>query len=62
MIIHGSEDQLFPPRHALKMYAAAHEPKVLWLIEGLGHQTPVADHQEEFEARVISFFEAAFEE
>lgn len=60
MIIHGTEDTLFPPHHAQKMYAAARKPKTLWMIEGLGHGNPVVDRREEFEARVIPFFEKAF--
>jgi dipeptidyl aminopeptidase/acylaminoacyl peptidase len=59
LIIHGSADQLFPPHHAQKMYAAAREPKELWLIEGLGHANPAPGHEAEFKARVVTFFENA---
>ncbi len=62
LIIHGSQDNLFPPHHAQKMYGAAQEPKELWLIEGLGHESPVKDREAEFKARVVSFFERAFSE
>jgi len=62
MIIHGTADGMFPPSHALKMYGAAAEPKELWLIEGLGHANPALEHEAEFRARVLSFFERAFEE
>jgi dipeptidyl aminopeptidase/acylaminoacyl peptidase len=60
MIIHGTNDHLFPLHHAQKMYAAAQEPKELWIIESFGHGNPVIDHEEEFTARVIPFFEQAF--
>ncbi len=60
MIIHGTNDHLFPLRHAQKMYAAAHEPKELWVIEGFGHGNPVVGREAEFTARVVSFFERSF--
>lgn len=60
MIIHGSEDMLFPVEHAYRMYASAGEPKQLWIIEGLGHASPVFGREAEYQARVISFFETAF--
>jgi dipeptidyl aminopeptidase/acylaminoacyl peptidase len=60
MIIHGSLDDLFPVDHAYKMYGSAHEPKALWIIEGLGHANPVIGREEEYKKRVIAFFEEAF--
>ncbi len=60
LIIHGTNDHLFPPYHAQKMYQAAQEPKELWLIEGLGHSSPVSGRKAEFKARVVTFFEKAF--
>lgn len=61
MIIHGTEDGLFPLRHALKMYDAAQEPKTLWVIEGFGHGNPAVGREVEFGTRVVTFFENAFE-
>lgn len=60
LIIHGAADSLFPPDHALKMYAAAKDPKALWLVEGLGHANPITDHEAEYRERVVTFFERAF--
>lgn len=60
MIIHGSQDQLFPVRHAQEMYDSAREPKELWIIEGMGHANPVIGREAEFKARVVPFFERAF--
>ena len=62
LIIHGLDDELFPPYHAEQMYEAAQEPKELWLIERLGHGNPVDGREAEFKARVVSFFEEAFAE
>lgn len=36
LIIHGERDPVVPPHHGERLYAAAHEPRQLWLIpEGL---------------------------
>jgi len=37
LIVHGDEDQYFPPEHARQLYMAAREPKELWLLPGMGH-------------------------
>jgi fermentation-respiration switch protein FrsA (DUF1100 family) len=37
LIVHGDQDIYFPPDHGQQLYAAAREPKELWLIPGFGH-------------------------
>jgi pimeloyl-ACP methyl ester carboxylesterase len=37
LIVHGEQDQFFPPEHARQLYMAAREPKELWLLPGMGH-------------------------
>jgi pimeloyl-ACP methyl ester carboxylesterase len=37
LIIHGDQDVYFPPEHGQQLYAAAREPKELWLLPGFGH-------------------------
>lgn len=37
LIIHGKADSIVPPHHAEKLYAAAQEPKTLWLVDNVGH-------------------------
>jgi pimeloyl-ACP methyl ester carboxylesterase len=37
LIVHGDKDLYFPPEHARQLYAAAREPKELWLVPGMGH-------------------------
>jgi dipeptidyl aminopeptidase/acylaminoacyl peptidase len=59
MIIHGEEDQLFPVSHAYEMYEAAQEPKELWIIKGLTHDYPIKQRNE-YQKRVLAFFEKAF--
>ncbi|GAA4898920.1 alpha/beta hydrolase family protein [Stackebrandtia albiflava] len=37
LVVHGTEDRFFPLRHAHALYAAAAEPKELWIEPGMGH-------------------------
>jgi pimeloyl-ACP methyl ester carboxylesterase len=37
LIVHGDNDAYFPPEHARQLYAAAGEPRELWLLPGMGH-------------------------
>jgi len=37
LILHGTDDDLIRPEHAQKNYAAANEPKQLWIQQGGGH-------------------------
>jgi pimeloyl-ACP methyl ester carboxylesterase len=37
LIVHGDRDGYFPVEHAERLYAAAREPKELWIVPGLGH-------------------------
>jgi fermentation-respiration switch protein FrsA (DUF1100 family) len=37
VIVHGTDDQLFTPDHAQRLYDAAGEPKRLLLGDGFGH-------------------------
>jgi pimeloyl-ACP methyl ester carboxylesterase len=37
LIVHGDRDAYFPVDHAERLYAAAHEPKDLWIVPGFGH-------------------------
>jgi fermentation-respiration switch protein FrsA (DUF1100 family) len=45
LIVHGDKDQFFPADHARQLYAAAREPKELWLIPGFGHAERATDDQ-----------------
>jgi pimeloyl-ACP methyl ester carboxylesterase len=37
LVVHGDADALFPVEHAQALYAAAGEPKQLWIEPGFGH-------------------------
>ena len=60
MIIHDKNDTLMPVYHAEKMFAAAREPKTLWILEEVGHQDPAIERPEEYRERVVGFFDEAF--
>lgn len=42
LIMHGDQDELLPPRHAERLYAAAREPKRLVVFPGAGHNDLIA--------------------
>jgi fermentation-respiration switch protein FrsA (DUF1100 family) len=37
LVVHGLEDRVVPPHHGEALYAAAAEPKELWLVPGAAH-------------------------
>lgn len=37
LVVHGDSDHYFPVEHPEALFAAANEPKELWLLEGFGH-------------------------
>lgn len=37
LVVHGTHDDFFPPSEAEDLYAAAGEPKQMWMIEDGGH-------------------------
>jgi alpha-beta hydrolase superfamily lysophospholipase len=54
LIVHGDADPLVAVSEARELFAAAREPKELWIIPGRGHED-IADGPE-FARRVTSFF------
>jgi pimeloyl-ACP methyl ester carboxylesterase len=42
LIVHGDADPLFPVTHARALYAAAGEPRHLWIESGFGHAEDAA--------------------
>jgi len=56
LIIHGAADGLIPPSQAEANFAAAGEPKELWLVPGANHIGPMAARPEEYQRRVVQFF------
>jgi pimeloyl-ACP methyl ester carboxylesterase len=42
LLVHGDRDHYFPVEHPEALFAAANEPKELWLVEGFGHAESAA--------------------
>lgn len=42
LLVHGDADHYFPVEHPEALFAAAREPKELWLVEGFGHAESAA--------------------
>jgi len=42
LIVHGDRDDFFPVDHAEGLYAAANDPKELWIVPGFGHAETAA--------------------
>jgi fermentation-respiration switch protein FrsA (DUF1100 family) len=43
LVIQGDQDSIVPPHHARLLYAAALEPKQLWIVPGAGHIQSLRD-------------------
>jgi hypothetical protein len=53
------EDGALAPGSAQQMFDAACDPKVLWIIEGAGHGGYAAVVPDEYEQRILQFFDDA---
>ncbi|MBE0503657.1 MAG: alpha/beta hydrolase [Desulfuromonadales bacterium] len=59
LLIHGTQDEIIPFRHAELLLERAGEPKTLWRIEG-GHHTPAfAAPDSPYRRQLVEFFAAA---
>jgi uncharacterized protein len=59
LLIHGEADSHTPPAQSKEIYAAAHEPKQLWLVPGAEHAGCYDTARDEYERRVSHFFREA---
>jgi fermentation-respiration switch protein FrsA (DUF1100 family) len=59
LIIHGDADLATPLSQARELYAAAGEPKQLWIVPGAHHVACHDTARDEYERRVTAFFRAA---
>jgi alpha-beta hydrolase superfamily lysophospholipase len=57
LLIHGSADTLIPYSHAHELFAAAREPKELWIVEGIEHCGAYFADRAGYVRRVAQFFE-----
>jgi len=56
-LIHGSDDGILPLHHHLTLVQAASNPKQSWIVEGMGHESPAIYLPNEYEERLIEFFD-----
>jgi alpha-beta hydrolase superfamily lysophospholipase len=56
LLIHGGQDPRMPVEGARAMYAAAKDPKDLWVIEGAGHLEGYAVDPQTYRRRLAHFF------
>lgn len=59
LLIHGGADSHTPPAQSEALFAAAREPKQLWIVPGAEHIRCYDTDREEYERRVTHFFRAA---
>jgi len=58
LLICGTSDHRIPCRHAERIYNAAAGPKELWVVKGAGHAAALGHSPQEYESRVVKWFEA----
>lgn len=56
-LLQGGADKVVSPGSGAKLFAAAREPKELWFEPSLGHVEFLAKRPEEFERRLIAFYD-----
>ncbi len=61
MIIGGGADEQMPSSDAMRLFAAAKEPKELWLIPGAVHGGTVYMAGDEYKKRISGFLKQAFD-
>ena len=57
LLIYSGRDSYLPPEQPGDMFAAAGEPKEMWLAPGSDHAVARLDHKAEYERRVVEFFD-----
>lgn len=58
LIMHGEQDTVISPKDSKAIYAAAREPKELWLIPEASHADGAIDANKEYEYQIATFFKA----
>lgn len=57
LFMHGTADTVCPVAMSRRLYAAAGEPRELWLIEGVNHYQAMQEMPEQTHPRLLTFFE-----
>ncbi len=61
LLMHGKTDAIVPWTMSNDLYRAAHEPKQIWIAEGMDHTQVWAEMKDESRRRVMEFISAAAE-
>lgn len=56
LLIHGLDDNVIQPSHSQRLYAAASDPKELWLVPNCGHSGAYFQDRPAYCARIADFF------
>jgi fermentation-respiration switch protein FrsA (DUF1100 family) len=56
LIIHGLDDYVLPVANSKRNFAAAREPKELWLVPGAKHGESHTVERAQYEQKVVTFF------
>lgn len=59
LLIYGTDDRRITTAQARRLFAAAQEPKSLWLVEGASHSSIRTPTLDQLVSDVIAFFDAA---
>ena len=57
LVMHGLDDATISPADSEAIFAAAGEPKALWLIPGAGHGEGATTAPDEYRRRIVAFFD-----
>ena len=55
LLVHGAQDELIPVSSAYDLYAAAQEPKEIYVIANAGHSGLAETEPEKYARRVVGF-------
>jgi len=55
LLIHGDQDRIVPVWMSERLYAAAREPKKIWIIRGAGHLACRATAGKKYEEEIAGF-------
>ena len=56
LIAHGASDHLIPPRFSSALFAAAHEPKKLLLVDGASHNNTMLVGERDYLTDIVELF------
>ena len=58
LVIHGTADERIPFDHGERVHRSAHPDSVIWLVPDVDHVDAFLTHPDEYERRVVEYFES----